>query len=107
MRGEYPAFTLVLVNKDNKKDKTIAGAAWHNNYGGLSLKLNPGIVIKWNDEFFLNLNPRMTKEEYRKYRQDQEEESPSVGEDDFDFIDNMSEEEEEYEPDFGQETRSD
>ncbi len=106
MRGDLPELTLFIVDKDNKKHKTVAGAAWSNDFGGYALKLNPGIVLKWDDEVYLNLNPRMTRAEY--VRMERERTERVLDESDLSYYENLSEEEEVCdEPELGEETRSD
>jgi hypothetical protein len=52
-----PAYTLFIASRCNAKDKTKAGVAFPNEFGGLNLRLNPGVVVRWNDDVFFNLNP--------------------------------------------------
>lgn len=68
MASRNPKYTLVIKSKCNDRSMTIAGVAFENDFGGLSLKLNPGVVLKWDDEVFFNLNPYMTKRDWAKFR---------------------------------------
>lgn len=40
-----PVYTIILVDKDNKKRKTYAGVAFAGQFDSLTIVLNPGIVI--------------------------------------------------------------
>lgn len=53
-----PSFLLVIVDKENKKHKTFAGAVFDGRYNML-LVLNPGIVIdsQVSKTCYLNLVP--------------------------------------------------
>lgn len=54
----FPTYTLFIASKANpKKEKTKAGVAFPNEFGGLNLKLNPGVVLRWDDAVYFNLNP--------------------------------------------------
>ncbi len=58
--ARIPSYTLFIANKLDTKDKTKAGVAFPNEFGGLNIKLNPGVVLHWNDEVYFNLNPYET-----------------------------------------------
>jgi hypothetical protein len=60
-RSRFPSYTLFIASKFDPKDKTKAGVAFPNEFGGLNLKLSPGVVLKWNDEVYFNLNPYETE----------------------------------------------
>lgn len=59
-----PKYILVIKSKDNAKNYTRAGAAFENQFGGLNLKLSPGVVLRWDDEVFFNLNVYEDKRGY-------------------------------------------
>lgn len=65
-RPVYPKYVLMIRSKEREKDQTRAGVAFETVYGGLNLKLHPGIVIKWDDEVYLNLNPYESKQSYTR-----------------------------------------
>ena len=55
--GKRPTHRLVLVDKDNTKNKTIAGSAWMNDDETFaSITLRPGVVISAAeaDRYWLN-----------------------------------------------------
>jgi len=63
----FPTYTLFIASKENpKKEKTKAGVAFPNEFGGLNLKLNPGIVLRWNDDVYFNLNPFESDQEHAR-----------------------------------------
>ncbi len=45
-KGNCPNFTLKVGNRVTKAT-TIAGAGWVTDYGGVTIKLNPGVVLDW------------------------------------------------------------
>lgn len=55
-RSTRPKYYLTIKDKNNAKAKTLAGALFESEYG-FNLKLHPGIVIRWDDEVFLNISP--------------------------------------------------
>lgn len=59
-----PLWTIVLTDKTNKKRKTQAGALWEGQYG-MSMSLNPGIVIdsKLLETCWINLYPYQERRE--------------------------------------------
>lgn len=52
-----PVYWLKVTDKTNTKHRTNAGAAWVNEYNQLRIVLNPGVVLNWNDNLFLTLEP--------------------------------------------------
>lgn len=56
-RSRFPSYTLFVASRLDPKDKTKAGVAFPNEFGGLNLKLSPGVVLHWNDDVYFNLNP--------------------------------------------------
>ena len=55
-----PPFRLQIKGKDGSKGRNYnAGCAFINKVGGLTLYLNPGVVLDYRttEEFFVNLNP--------------------------------------------------
>lgn len=66
---KYPKYVLFIADKDNPKDKTRAGVAFANEFGGLNLKLHPGVVLKWDDAVYFNLNPYESKRAYARRMQ--------------------------------------
>ena len=52
-----PDMRLVLVDRNHTKRRLEAGIAYKNEAGGFNLRLNPGVVIRWNDEVYLTLWP--------------------------------------------------
>jgi hypothetical protein len=78
-RPVQPKYVLFICNKEREKDKTRAGVAFVNDFGGLNLKLHPGIVIRWNDEVYLNLNPYESKQAYARRMRHVEEDPPLLG----------------------------
>jgi hypothetical protein len=56
-KGNRPKYWLKITDKKNTKDRAQAGVAFENEFGQLNIKLNPGIVLHWNDEVFITLNP--------------------------------------------------
>lgn len=73
--GEYmgrsdkrpPDFKLQLKEKDGDGRNNFVGVAWHNNSGGINIKLNPGIALTYelSERYFLTLWA-LSEEEYRK-----------------------------------------
>jgi len=60
MAGKKPDFELMLASKDdNPKRYSGVGKGWALGSGGVSIQLNPGVVLDWrmNDDFWINLNP--------------------------------------------------
>lgn len=55
-KGSKPKYWLKITDKNNTKDRAQAGVAFENEFGQLNIKLNPGIVLRWNDEVFITLN---------------------------------------------------
>ncbi len=56
-KGNKPKYYLKLTDKRNTKQRTVAGVAFENEFKQLNIVLNPGVVIRWNDELFITLNP--------------------------------------------------
>ena len=56
-KGNRPIYLLKLVNKDNSKQRTIAGAAFASSFNQIRIVLNPGISISWKDELYIVLDP--------------------------------------------------
>lgn len=83
-RSTHPAFFLYIVDKDNPKAKTRAGAMFANGFGGYALRLHPGISVSWTDEVYLNLVPYEDRETFRRRMQDREkseDKAPAMSED--------------------------
>lgn len=55
-KGNKPKYYLKLTDKRNTKQRTMAGVAFENEFKQLSIVLNPGVTISWNDEMFITLN---------------------------------------------------
>lgn len=84
-RSTMPAFYLYVVDKDNTKAKTRAGAVFQDQFGGYHIRLHPGVSISWNDEVYLNLVPYEDKDAYRRRmqaRDKEEQKTPAMTEDD-------------------------
>lgn len=64
-RAKKPTLFLWITEKANTKNRTRAGAAWESEYGGYTIKLNPGIVIdaRLAETCYLTLKAPMTEEE--------------------------------------------
>ena len=80
----------MVVSKANKHHKTLAGKAWKNKFGGISIKLNPGVVITSEllEDNWLNLNPIRSEKEWGDIkkgidRSQAEREEEALMEDDF------------------------
>ena len=48
---------MKITDKTNTKHRTNAGAAWVHEFNQLRIVLNPGVVLNWNDNLFLTLEP--------------------------------------------------
>ena len=71
-----PKYYLTIKDKNNTKARTLAGALFESQYG-YSLKLHPGIVIRWDDEVFLNISP--PRADYRsRHSEDREYEEVNL-----------------------------
>ena len=44
-----PSHHLMMKSRDDKSKASRVGALWTNAAGGLSLKLNRGVVLSWRD----------------------------------------------------------
>lgn len=55
--GNKPKYWLKITSKKNTQNRGQAGVAFENEFGQLNIKLNPGVVLHWNDEVFITLNP--------------------------------------------------
>jgi hypothetical protein len=55
-----PTHVLVIVDKQNKKARTVGGSVWVDAEGRASIKLGPGIRLDWRDEVYLNVYPVKT-----------------------------------------------
>lgn len=53
--GDQPLFNLWITDRENTKNRTLAGVAFEADFGQLAIKLNPGIMIDWKDPVFLTL----------------------------------------------------
>ncbi len=56
-KGKRPKYWLKITDKRFTQRRTVGGVAFENEYGSLNLVLNPGVVLSYNDEFFLTLVP--------------------------------------------------
>ena len=54
-----PTHRLVITDKENRHRRTRAGVAWINEKGWISIALNPGVAINYNDskDCFISLYP--------------------------------------------------
>lgn len=61
-KGNRPDFTLKVVNRTTKA-RTFAGAGWATDYGGVTIKLNPGVVLDWRmcEDHYIVLVPNEEK----------------------------------------------
>ncbi len=55
--GNKPRYYLKLTDRRNTKQRTMAGVAFENEFKQLNIVLNSGVVIRWDDELFITLNP--------------------------------------------------
>lgn len=73
-KGRRPALYLWITDREHTSSKTLAGAAWANEFAdgrvSYTLKLNPGITITPHTvaTCFITLKPPMTDDERRKWR---------------------------------------
>lgn len=58
-----PTHILKLTSKENEINNNRAGVAWQNKEGWISIVLDPGIVIKWDDKLYINLYPYAVEKE--------------------------------------------
>lgn len=63
-----PKYTLVIKSRAREKATTTAGALFENEFGGFNLILNPGVVLKWDDDVYFNINPYLTKRQWNQLR---------------------------------------
>lgn len=58
--GRAPTHTLLLQHKDKENRRAKIGAGWANSWGGISIVLDPGVVLSHRDceDHYFNLNPR-------------------------------------------------
>lgn len=56
-KGNRPKYWLKITSRRDTKNRTEAGVAFENEYGQLNIKLKPGVVLRWDDEVFITLNP--------------------------------------------------
>jgi len=56
-KGNRPIYLLKVVNKDNTKQRTIAGAAFASSFNQIRIVLNPGLSLSWKDELYIVLDP--------------------------------------------------
>lgn len=57
MDRRYPKYKIMLVAVGNTKSRTMAGVAFETEWGGLNLRLGPGICLKSDDPVYINLIP--------------------------------------------------
>lgn len=58
--GQRPTFVITLSEKgEGKAYNGHAGVGWPNKLGGVTLSLNPGVVLdaKTCEQYFVNVNP--------------------------------------------------
>ncbi len=58
MAGKKPDYTLSAMDKDNDRLKGLVGAAWINEDGSISIRLNPFVVLDTREH---NLELRLFK----------------------------------------------
>jgi len=58
--GRRPDYILVVKRRDGE-DRTYAGAGWTTEHGGISLKLNPCVVLTDREDVWLLLKPNDEK----------------------------------------------
>lgn len=63
--GRWPDYQLRVKRKDGEGASVQIGAAWKINGGGISIQLNPGACLRWDDELWVSLFVPMTEEEKR------------------------------------------
>jgi hypothetical protein len=56
-KNRHPVYWLKLTDKNNTKHRTNAGAAWISDFNQLRIVLNPGVVLNWNDDMWITLEP--------------------------------------------------
>lgn len=56
-----PTHVLKLVMKQGEIRNNRAGVGWATKEGWISITLDPGIVLDWRDQYYINLYP-YTKE---------------------------------------------
>ena len=56
MAARKPDFNLSAKPKDGQPGCKV-GAGWKNDDGSISIKLNVGTTLSWNDDLFLGLFP--------------------------------------------------
>lgn len=90
-----PALMLWITNRENTKERTLAGAAWVNEMHGkngdfvqYSVRLNPGIVISAQllDRCYLTLKPPLPDEMRRDRIGKRPDDAPQTDEDPGDII---------------------
>jgi len=65
MSGNKPDFYVVAKPKEGDMKGSRVGAAWHNNQGGISISLNVGVDLRWDDNLFITLWPNEDKADAR------------------------------------------
>ena len=64
-KGRRPDYVVQATSRADKKQAAKVGAAWRTTSSagvkGLSLRLNPGVRISWDDELWLTLWPNEDK----------------------------------------------
>jgi hypothetical protein len=54
---------IVQVSKKEGDDRTIVGAAWNTEHGGISIRLNPCVILTDRDDVWILLKPNAFKDE--------------------------------------------
>ena len=55
-QGRPPDFRLSIKHRVTGA-AGVVGAAWKDDRGFLSIRLNPGVVLSWQDDVYINLFP--------------------------------------------------
>lgn len=58
-----PTHTLRVKVRDTDNQTNTIGKAWLNEDGSMSISLSPGVVLKWDDPFFITAFPINNKEQ--------------------------------------------
>jgi hypothetical protein len=68
--AERPDWILAVKQKDGD-DRTVVGAGWNTEHGGISIRLNPCVVLTDREDIWILLKPNKYKNEPRRERDEE------------------------------------
>lgn len=74
--GKKPDFNLSAKPRDGRLGGKV-GAGWKNTDGSISIQLNVGVTLSWNDELFIGLFPAGEWRGRSKHRTPHEKSDPA------------------------------